>query len=84
MPIRRDIHRAREAADLADKAPADARPRLILGKRVEPNIYHAPIALTAETLNRTGDMPVGKPFCRTARRVVARPSRVSPPLSHCG
>jgi len=79
VPVWHDVHRTGDAALLADEAPTDHRPRLVLGQGVE----HASIALTGRTLNVAGYMAVGEPFCRAAGWVLACPSRLSF-LSHCG
>src|SRR6476659_755418 len=77
MPIRHDVHRAGAAAFPTHQAPADARPRLILRQDIAPHIDNSPIALSAAALDRASDMPVGKPFRRTAGRKVAGPFGVS-------
>ena len=38
MPVGCDIHRAAGTADLADEPPPDARPGLILGQGIKPDI----------------------------------------------
>jgi hypothetical protein len=57
----------RRAAKGFGGLPIGYRPLLTLGLPV----------LTAEALNTASHVAVGKPFCRTARRVVACPSRVT-------
>jgi hypothetical protein len=47
-----------------------------LGQGIQPNIDHAPIALTARTLDVAGHVAVGDPFRRAARWVFACPSRL--------
>jgi len=47
MPVWHDVHRTGDAALLADEAPTDHRPGLVLGQGVEPDVDHAPIATAA-------------------------------------
>jgi len=70
MPVRHDVHRTGDAALLADEAPTDHRPGLVLGQGVEPDVDHAPIAVAARALDIAGHMAVGQPVCRAARRVL--------------
>jgi len=84
MPVRYDVHRTGDAALLADEAPTDHRPGLVLGQGVEPDVDHAPITAAARTLDVAGHMTVGEPFCRAARWVFAGPSRLRSLRSHYG
>ena len=67
MPVGHDIHRTGGAALLADEAPTDHRPGLVLGQGVEPDVDHAPIAVAARALDIAGHMAVGQPLCWAAR-----------------
>jgi hypothetical protein len=69
MPVRHDVNRAGRAAFGAQQVRADARPRLILGQGVQPDI-RLMLAVAVEALDRTGDVALGMPFRRTARRVM--------------
>jgi len=69
MPVWRDVHRTCGATFLADKAPADRRPRLVLGQGVQPDIDHTIAA--AVTLDVAGYVAVREPFRRASWRVVA-------------
>jgi hypothetical protein len=60
----------------AHKPPANARPRLILGQGIEPDIDHA-IATMAVTLDVAGNVPVSEPFGGTAGQIVAGPFGIS-------
>src|SRR5438309_1873602 len=42
-----DVHRTCYATFLADEAAGDRRPRQVLGQRIQPDINHAAVALTA-------------------------------------
>ena len=70
MPVRHDVHRTGDAALLADEAPTDDRPRLVLGQGVQADIDHAAITLRARTLDVAGHVTVCNPICRAARRVL--------------
>jgi hypothetical protein len=76
MPVWYDVHRTCDATFLADEAAGDRRPRQVLGQRIQPDIDHAAVALTARALDVAGHMAVCDPFRRTARRVFACPSRL--------
>jgi len=64
MPVWHDVHRTGRSALLADEAPADDRPGLILGQGVQPDVDHAPIAVAARALDIAGHVTVGEPFRR--------------------
>jgi hypothetical protein len=66
MPIWHNVHRTYGAALLADEAPADCRPRQILGQGLQPDIDHASVALTARTLDVAGYVAVREAFRRAA------------------
>jgi hypothetical protein len=83
MPVRYDVHRTGRSACPADEAAADRRPGEVLGQGVQLDVDHAAIAPAARTLDVAGHVAVRNPVCRTARRVFARPSRLSF-RSHCG
>jgi len=52
VPVRHDIHRAYRATLLADQTPTDARPKLVLRQRVQPDID--PAITTAVALDIAG------------------------------
>lgn len=81
MPVRDDMHRSCGAACRADQAQADARPRLILRKGVEPHVDPA-IATAVQALDAACHMAVGQPFSRAAGRIVAGPFCVSTASAH--
>jgi hypothetical protein len=55
VPVRNDVHRSCRTTPRANQAKADARPWLILGKSVEPNIDPT-IAVAVQALHIAGDM----------------------------
>lgn len=69
MPVRHDVNSTGRAALRAEQVGADPRPRLILGQGVQPDI-RLMLAVAVEALDRTGDVALGEPFRRAARRVM--------------
>ena len=76
MPVWHDVHRTRGATLLVDKAPADCRPRQILGQGIQSDIDHPSIAL-ARALDVAGHVTVSDPFRRGAKREIVCRSRLS-------
>jgi hypothetical protein len=72
VPVRHDVHRTCGATLLADEAPADHRPWLVLRKGIQSDVDHAVTALTARTLNVARHVAVGDPFRRRAERPTVR------------
>ena len=73
MPVRHDVNSTGRAAFDTDQIAAHPRPRLILGQGVQPDIRLI-LAVAVEALDRTGDVALGEPFRRTARRVMTGPA----------
>lgn len=69
MPIRNEVYSACGATNRAHRAPADARPWLILGEGVQPEIDQPNATVVA--LDIAGNVAVREPIGRTARRVAA-------------